>query len=126
MLVRLALVGFLLSVLVLSLQDVASLVAGEAMGSRRLTTLGAEFPLVLSRAEEHPLTIAAHLGSQTIEQFMRDGSDVDNDDSSAIPLLIRRIDFLAPAPVGIDLNGYTHACVRPARYLVRPQLLSRL
>jgi hypothetical protein len=126
MLWRLALVAFVLGLLALHLPDVASLSAGEATGLLRAMAPGPGASLVFSLAEERPLATVADLSSPPDARFTPDGSDVDNDDSSAIPLLIRRVDFLPPAPVGIDLNGSTHACFWPAHYLVRPQLLSRL
>ena len=123
---RLAIGGCFYGALALSLQDAASLVAGETMGWLRIMAPGSGAFLALSRAMEHPLTIAGRLGSQPDECFTRDDSDVDGDDFSPIPPLILRADFLPPALVGIDLNGSTHTCVWPTYYLVRPQLLTRL
>jgi hypothetical protein len=123
---RLALVGCFLGILAPSLQDAASPVAGKAMGPLRLMALGSRASFVLSRAGDRSLTLTAHLGSRPDDRFTLDDKDLDDDDSTAMPPLILGAYFLPPAPIGIGFNDSTRACVWPARYLTRPQLLTRL
>jgi hypothetical protein len=122
----LALVGCFLGCLALSLQDTASPVAGKAIDPLHCMALESRVYFVLNRAGEPPLTLTAHLGSQPDDRFTLDDNDLDDDDSSAMPPLILVGYFLPPAPIGIGFNDSTRACVWPARYLTRPQLLTRL
>jgi hypothetical protein len=122
----LALVGLFCAVLGPSLQDAASLVAGEALDALRVMALGSRVSLVLSRAEQRDLTTAAHLASAPGEPFMLNDCDVDDDETSDMPLLIRRVHVLPPAAIDAGLNSSTHICLWPTHYLVRPQLLARL
>ncbi len=120
------LVGFVFGVLALSLQDAASPVASEMMASLRVMALrlGA-FP-ALSSTEEWPLLPMARLTSLLDERCMLDDYDVDDDDSSAMPLLTLRPHVLSPVSVSVRLHSAIHASFWPTPYHVRPQLLTRL
>jgi hypothetical protein len=122
---RLALVGFFLGVLALTLQDAASPIAGEAMGPFTVPALWSGDSPNLGRAEEHPLTTEARLAPPPDERFMLDNNDVDDDDFSAMALPTLRAYVLPPAPVGIGINGSIHVSFWPTHYLVRPQVLTR-
>jgi hypothetical protein len=123
---RLALGGWCAGVLALSLPEAGSPVAGEAIGSRRLTAPRSEVCLTLDRAEEPPLTPAVRLGSPPEARSTWGDGEVDDDDPLAIPPLAFRADGPPPPPVGLDLHGSVYAGGWPTDYLVRPQLLTRL
>jgi hypothetical protein len=126
MVLRLALVGFVLSILALSLPDAARLVAGEAMGPLRVVALESRASPAFSRSAEHPLSTAARLTSPPEERFMLHDYDWDDDDSLDMLLLILKAHALPPTAVYRGFNGLTHACLWPTHYLVRPQLLTRI
>jgi hypothetical protein len=126
MVLRLALVGFVLSILALCLPDAARLVAGEAVESLPVTALGSGAFPALSHAESRPLTTSAHVASPPDESFALDDYDWDDDDSLDMLLLILKTHALHPTAVYIGFNGLTQACLWPTYYLVRPQLLTRL
>jgi hypothetical protein len=122
----LALVGLFLGVLAPSLPPAASPVAREAISLLRAIVFGSGASPVLSLAEERPLTPAAHLTSPPDDRSTLDDYDLDDDESSTMPLLTLGAQFLPPAPVGRGVNDSSHACMWPAHYFVRPQLLTRL
>jgi hypothetical protein len=126
MVLRLVLVGFVLSVLALSLPDAAGSLEGEAMESLRVTALGSGAFPALSRAESRPLTTAAHVASPPDESFTLDDYDWDDDDSLDMLLMVLTAYVLPLAAVRIRFDGSIHACLWPTHYLVRPQLLTRL
>jgi hypothetical protein len=123
---RLALVGFVLAVLALSLTEEASPVAGETMSLLRVMGLRSAVSPVLSRSEEHSLPTAARLASPPDESFTLDDYDWDDDDASDMLLLIPRAHILPPTAVCRDSTGSTQTRLWPTHYLVRPQLLTRL
>jgi hypothetical protein len=123
---RLALVGFVLSILVLSLLDAAGSLEGEAIGPLRVVALESKASFVLSRAEEHPLVPAARLTAPPDERFTLHDYDWDDDDSLDKLLMVLTAHVLPLAAVRIMFDGSTHACLWPTYYLVRPQLLTRI
>jgi hypothetical protein len=126
MVLRQALVGFVLSLPALSLPDAAGSLEGEAMGPLYVVALESRASPALSRSAEHPLSTAARLTAPPNESFTLDDYDRDDDDASDVLLLIRKAHALPPTAGDISFNGLTHACVWPTYYLVRPQLLTRL
>jgi hypothetical protein len=119
------LVGFVFGVLALSLLA-SSPVASEVMASLRVMALRLGASPALSSAEERPLLPMARLTSLSDARCMLDDYDVDDDDSSAMPLLTLKPHVLTPVPVSVRLHGSTHISLWPTPYHVRPQLLARL
>jgi hypothetical protein len=119
-------VGFFPGVPALSLPETARLVVVETMSLLHVMALRSAASPVLSRSEEHLLPTAAHLASSPDESFALDDCDWDDDNSSDMPLLIRKA-LVLPLTAGyVGFNGLTHASLWPTHYLVRPQLLLRL
>jgi len=126
MVLRLVLVGFVLSLLALSLPAAGGSLEGEAMGPLRVVALESRASPAFSRSGEHPLSTAARLTSPPDESFTLDDYDQDDDDSLDMLLPILKAHALPPTAVYTGFNGLTHACLWPTSYLVRPQLLTRL
>jgi hypothetical protein len=122
----LALVGCLFGILALSLAHAASPAAGEVMGPLSTIVSGSGASPVLSRVEARPLTTMTFFASPSDESFTLDDNDLDDDDSSAMPLRILRGHFLPPTPVCVCFTGSTHTCLWPTHYFMRPQLLTRI
>jgi hypothetical protein len=120
----LALVGFVFGILALGRQDAVSPVASEVMGSLRVMALWFGASPALSSAEEWPLLPMARLASLPDEHCMLDDYDVDDDDSSAMPLLTLIPHVLPPVPVGVRLHGSTQVSLWPTPYHARPEGLA--
>jgi hypothetical protein len=126
MVVRLALLGFVVSVLTLSLPEATSPVAGETMSVLRVIALRSAVLPALSHAAEPSLTTAARLTARCDAHFTRDDYDWDDDNASDMLPRILSAYIFPPDTVCIGVNDLPDACVWPTHYLVRPQLLSRL
>jgi hypothetical protein len=122
----LALVGCLFAVLALGPKDVGSSVTGEAMSPQLSIGLGSGVGPVLSRAETQPLITMASLVSPSDASVRTDDCDAGDDDPSAKPILTITPHVIPPLPLCRGFNAATHANPWLSRYVVRPQLLTRL
>ena len=121
------LVGFVLGVLALSLQDAAGPVASEVMASLRVMALRSGDSPALSSTKEWPRLPMAHLTSLSDARCMLDDYDFDDDDdASAIPLLALRPHVFSPVSASVRLHSAIHVSFWPTPYHTRPQLLTRL
>jgi hypothetical protein len=87
--------------------------------------LGAGVSLAMSPSEENHLAVITHRRSLFQDNLRLDDGDLDDDPSSIVVLPSGNLVFPPPLTV-IRMNNGTHAFSWPFRYLVRPQLLTRL
>jgi len=128
-----ALVGLLAGILVLALTGaqgtwcLADLlpVTHQTTISPRVMMLRAGVSLTMSPSAENYPAVVAHRGSPFWDHLWLDASDLNDDPSSMVGLLARNPVF-SPLLSVWRMNGATHAFSWLSRYIVRPQLLTRL
>ena len=131
---KLGLVGVLAGSLLLALPgtlgawspaDLLVPVRHQTTDSPRVMMLGAGVSLAMSPSVENHLDVITHRRSLFQDNLQLDDSDLDDDPSSLLVLPSGNLVFPPPLTV-IRINSGTHAFSWPFRYLVRPQLLTRL
>lgn len=128
------LVGLLAGTLLLALPgtlgawspaDLPVSVRHQTTDSPRVMMLGAGVSLAMSPSEENHLALITHRRSLFQDNLRLDDGDLDDDPSSIVVLpSVNRV--FPPSLTIMRMNNGTRAFSWPSRYLVRPQLLTRL
>jgi hypothetical protein len=131
---ELALVGLLAGILLLALPgtlgawppaDLPIPVTYQTTDSPRVMMLGAGVSLAMSPSEENHLAVITHRRSLFRDNLRLDDGDLDDDPSPMVVLPPGNRVF-PPSLTVMRMNDGTDAFSWPFRYLVRPQLLTRL